>query len=156
MTSLNQQDPSPALIVADKYIQGNLQPIHKQYINNRMNSYIRVLEKIISRNIAAPFSRALVLWDEQLFFEVHEILEHEWLNSEGTAKLIFQAMIRAAGMYIQLDRGNVKGATSMAGKAVETFDNNRSEVPDILNLDILLEKLRDVDPIPPKLFRNIS
>ncbi len=156
MKSLNQLDPAPAMIVADKYLLGNLQPIHKQYIDNRIGGYTRTLEKIISGNITAPFSRALVLWDEKLFFEVHEILEHEWLNSEGAAKLIFQAMIRAAGMYIQLARGNIKGATSMAAKAVETFDNNRSEVPDILNIDLLLSKLRNVDPIPPKLFKNIS
>ena len=156
MTSLDQLSLEPVQIVADKYLSDNLHSIHRQYIDKRLDGYTRVLESIISGNITVPFNRALVLWDEELFFEVHEILEHEWLNSDGAAKLIFQAMIRAAGMYIQLDRDNVKGATSMAAKAVDAFENNRGEVPDILNLDLLLAKLREVDPIPPKLFENIS
>lgn len=155
MTSLDQQDLAPAQIVAEKYLSDNLQPIHKRYINNRLKAYTRVLQIIASGNITDPFSRSLLLWDEELFFEVHEILEHVWLHSKGAAKLILQAMIRAAGMYVQLDRDNIKGATSMAAKAVEAFEANRNEVPDILDIDLLLEKLRNIDPSPPKLSRNI-
>lgn len=156
MTSLDQLDLAPVQIVAEKYLSDKLQPGHRLYIADRMESYARVLQNIVSGNITDPFSRSLVLWDEELFFEVHEILEHVWLHSEGAAKLILQAMIRAAGMYVQLDRDNIKGATSMAAKAVEAFEHNRNEVPDILNLDLLLKKLRNIDPIPPKLSENIS
>jgi len=154
MTSLSQLDLAPVQKIADTFLTNNIQPVYRQYIDARMESYARALQSIRSNNLTDPFSRALILWDEELFFEVHELLEYEWFNSKGAAKLILQAMIRAAGMYVQLDRDNIKGATSMAAKAVEAFEYNRSEVPDLFDLDLLLKKLRDVDPVPPKLFEG--
>jgi len=151
MSSLNQLDLTAVQKIADTYLATNPGSVHKQYILDRMEAYTRVLQRISSETITDPLSRSLFLWDEELFFEVHELLEHEWMNSKGATKLIFQAMIRAAGMYIQLDRNNTKGATSMAAKAVEAFESNRSKVPDILNLDRLLKKLRNVDHVPPQL-----
>ena len=151
MTSLNQLNLTAVQEIADTYLASNPSPVYKQYLNDRMIAYSRVLQCISSNTITDPFSRSLLLWDEELFFEVHELLEHEWMNATGATKLILQAMIRAAGMYVQLDRDNIKGATSMAAKAVEAFECNRSKVPDILNLDLLLSKLRNVDPVPPKL-----
>lgn len=156
MTSLNPLDLTPTQEIADTYLTTELQPRYRQYIDDRMERYARALRRISSSDSTDAFSRALVLWDEELFFEVHEILEHVWLHSTGAAKLILQAMIRAAGMYVQLDRDNVKGATSMAAKAVEALECNRSEVPDLFDLDLLLTKLRDVDPVPPKLVRSGS
>jgi hypothetical protein len=154
MNSLCLLDLTSAEEVARKYLAADLQLPYKQYINDRMDRYGRVLQRISSNGFEDAFSRALVLWDEELFFEVHEILEHAWLKSSGKAKLILQAMIRAAGMYVHLAHGNVKGATSMAAKAVKAFEANHSEVPDILDIDLLLHKLRDVDPVPPKLMGN--
>jgi len=155
MTSPSQLDLAPVQKIADTFLTNNIQPVYRQYIDARMEGYARALQSIRSNNLTDPFSRALILWDEELFFEVHELLEYEWFNSKGAAKLILQAMIRAAGMYVQLDRDNIIGATSMAAKAVEAFEYNRREVPDLFDLDLLLKKLRDVDPVPPKLFEGI-
>jgi uncharacterized protein len=151
MGSLRHLDLTPARDIARKYLATDLQLTYRQYINDRMERYGRVLQRISSSRFDDAFSRALVLWDEELFFEVHEILEHAWFQSSGAAKLILQAMIRAAGMYVHLDHGNAKGAASMAAKAVKVLEANRGEVPDILDVDLLLGKLRDVDPVPPKL-----
>ncbi len=151
MTSLSHLDLTSAQEIADTYRTADLQPIYKEYIDDRMERYGRVLERVSSGGFDDAFSRALVLWDEELFFEVHEILEHVWLHSTGAAKLVLQAMIRAAGMYVQLDHDNVKGAASMAEKAVAVLEAKRSEVPDTFDLELLLRKLRDVDPVPPKL-----
>ena len=157
MTSLRHLDLTPAQEIANKYLTTDLQPLYRQYIDDRMKRYSRVLQSISSTHSTDAFSRALILWDEELFFEVHELLEHAWLHSAGGVdKLILQAMIRAAGMYVQLDRDNLKGAASMAAKAVEVLECNRSEVPDLFDLDLLLNKLKDVDPVPPKLTRKKS
>lgn len=151
MISLRDLNPAPVQEVADHYLAGALEYIYRQYINDRLEKYYRVLDIIRERHFEDTFSMALVLWDEELFFEVHEILEHEWLKSTGAAKLVLQAMIRAAGMYVQMDHDNYKGAASMAAKAVTALENNRSAVPETFDLDLLLAKLRKVDPIPPRL-----
>ena len=156
MSSLQHLDLAPAQEVADHFLTADLQPIYHQYIDERMKSYRRVVQ-IISRNqIEDTFRRALVLWDEELFFEVHEILEQAWLTASGNTKLILQAMIRAAGMYVQLDHGNAKGAASMAAKAVAVLESYRNEVPDVFDIDLLLTRLKDVDPVPPKLMKICS
>ena len=76
--------------------------------------------------------------------------ENGW-QQQGRKKQVLQGMIRAAGVYVQLDRGNTIGANKMAAKAVQAFVEHRGVVPAIFDLDVLLEKLEKVDPIPPKL-----
>ncbi len=151
MTSIHHLDLTPAEDVADHYLTPELPPIYTQYINNRMGSYRRALLTISTNHVEETLRRALVLWDEELFFEVHEILEHAWLKSSGKTKLMLQAMIRAAGMYVQLDHGNTKGAASMAAKAVVVLEGNRSMVQNIFDIDLLLARLKEVSPEPPKL-----
>ncbi len=151
MTSLRHLDLTPAEDVADQYLTPELHHIYRQYINDRMASYRRALQTISKNHIEETLRKALVLWDEELFFEVHEILEQAWLKSSGKTKLMLQAMIRAAGMYVQLDHGNTKGAASMAAKAVVVLEANRSMVQGIFDIDLLLAGLKDVSPKPSKL-----
>lgn len=149
--SLAHVDMGPVKKIAEKFLDKDIGHIYRDYINERLKRYEKALNIIQTRQIEDTFARALVLWDQELFFEVHEILEHAWLKAEGKEKLVLQAMIRAAGVYVQLDHGNTKGAHKMAAKAVEGFSSNRDAVPPILNTDLLIDKLRRVDPIPPKL-----
>ncbi len=151
MASLQHLDLAPTQEVADRYLATDLQPLYRQYIDDRLVRYRRVLQVISLHHFEDALRKALVLWDEELFFEVHEILEQAWLNATGETKLILQAMIRAAGMYVQLDHGNTKGAASMAAKAVAVLEANSSKIEDVFELDLLLHKLREVDPVPPKL-----
>lgn len=149
--SLAQIDMDPVRKAADKYLIRNIGHIYRDYINERLKRYEKVLDIIQNQKIENTFARSLILWDQELFFEVHEVLEHAWLRAEGKEKIVLQAMIRAAGMYIQLDHGNTKGAHKMAAKAVEAFSSNRDAVPPIFDLDLLINKLNQVDPLPPKL-----
>ncbi len=152
MDALAQLSIIPAEKMAEKYLSRDLPQVCQEYIGDRLARYAKALDTIRQEKIEEPFSRALVLWDLGLFFEVHELLEEEWLAAGGVHKLVLQAMIRAAGVYIQLDHGNTKGARKMAVKSFETLTKHREAVPPIFDLDLLLEKLRKVDPMPPKLF----
>ena len=152
MQTLAQLSMKPVEETAEKYLARDLGPVYRNYIKERLASYSRAVDFILKRKIADPFARAIVLWDCELFFEVHELLEEEWLAASGEEKLVLQAMIRAAGVYVQLGHGNVKGARKMAAKAVEVLTEHREAVPVGFDLDLLLEKLRKGDPLPPKLF----
>lgn len=156
MASLDILDVGPVRKVADRYRAAELSSEQKEYISDRLRRYDRALQVIDEHNVEDPFLRALVLWDEKLFFEVHEVLENVWYPATGPYKLVLQAMIRAAGMYVQLDHGNTKGAASMAGKAVAAFRANREYVPNYFDLDVLLAKLNNVDSVPPKLLNSGS
>lgn len=92
-----------------------------------------------------------MLWNQELFFEVHEWLEKGWLKAHGTDKSILQALIRAAGTYVHLKHGQREGAKKMAAKAVQTLLQHKAMVPAIFNVEVLIAKLAALDPVPPKL-----
>jgi hypothetical protein len=97
---------------------------------------------------------ALLLWDQKLFFEFHEWLEQKWHNSQGTEKIIFQALIRAAGTYIHLEHGKIAGARKMASRAVTNLIRYKESIPIFFNVELLVAKLKALDPVPPKLGAN--
>ena len=117
-----------------------------------MEAYRQALEITCTEQLTSDWDKALVLWDLELFFEVHEILESVWIKATGSEKLVLQAMIRAAGMYIKLkDQNNIRGANKMASKAVKVLQANRQFFSNDFPLDLLLDKLKRLDPNPPKL-----
>ncbi|MBU1140252.1 MAG: DUF309 domain-containing protein [Proteobacteria bacterium] len=147
-----EMDITPALKIARHYLAIPHESVHEKYIYDRLSRYEQALAIILDEKLVSAWDQALVLWDLKLFFEVHEILEHAWLPATGAEKLVLQAMIRAAGMYIKLhDQRNETGARKMAAKAADTLEANRQAVPPGLPLDLLLAKLRNIDPSPPLL-----
>lgn len=148
---IGKRDMTPARMVAERYLKRDLAPCYRDYITDRMGRYAAALEIITANGLAEPFAIGLVLWDLQLFFEVHEVLEHAWLKARGAEKLILQAMIRAAGFYIKREYGYDDAAAKMAARAVTALEENRAAVPAGFDLELLLDKLRGLDSAPPKL-----
>ena len=138
--------------VADRYRANGLAPLYEAYIADRLARYQQALETIATHRVEDAFTRALVLWDLGLFFEVHEILEQAWHRAHGPEKAILQAMIRAAGMYIKFAMGQPEGARKMATRAAATLERYRQQIPAHLPLDRLLESLRTFDRQPPSLY----
>ncbi|HSR36511.1 MAG TPA: DUF309 domain-containing protein [Desulfurivibrionaceae bacterium] len=143
---------APVDAVAAQYQASGLAPVYEAYIADRLMRYQEALRIIGADTVNDVFTRALVLWDLGLFFEVHEILEHAWLAAHGAEKEILQAMIRAAGMYIKLAMGQPEAAHKMAAKAVKALVEHRTLVPALLPLDRLLAALKACDPQPPRLY----
>jgi hypothetical protein len=81
------------------------------------------------------------LFGEQLFFEVHEILEPPWRDAEGDDREILQGLIQVAVGFHHREDGNLRGATSLlADGNAKLF----AHVPEAFGID--LESLcRDVE-----------
>ena len=95
-------------------------------------------------------AKSTVLWNLGLFFEVHEILEHAWYDAQGDYKLILQALIRAAGVYIKLEYGYQGPAERMAAKALTVLEAHRDSLQKWFKPEPLFEALRELSP-PPRL-----
>ena len=143
----------PSYALAEQYLSEHAEPFINSYINSRIRCYEAIITQIRSANIQVheTYIIALLLWDQELFFEVHEWLENKWHDSEGTEKMILQALIRAAGTYLHLEYGRNEGAKKMAAKAVASLIRYKAFVPVFFNLEVLVAKLKAVDPVPPKL-----
>jgi hypothetical protein len=63
--------------------------------------------------IARAAWMARALWNERLFFEVHEVLEAVWKTAGGAARQALQGVIQIAVAYHHLAHGNVRGARSL-------------------------------------------
>jgi hypothetical protein len=144
-------DLAPVRELASHLLSDGPTSLHQDYINDRLHRFQDVKETIRDQGIEDDLQRALVLWDQELFFETHEVLEKLWLKAEGIEKLILQALIRAAGYFIHLGTGNLVGAEKMAGKAYETLNKYKEKPLTIKGLGLLLECLRHRETTPPKL-----
>ena len=136
--------------VADRYLQQELAPFYRDYIRNRLSEYTQCLDFVRSES-PDNFHLALFLWDRRLFFEVHELLEQEWLKEEGKKKLVLQAMIRAAGVYIKLDCGYVEAAQKIAGRAIPVLEKHKNLLAGYFDPSLLLDSLKDLRKPPPNL-----
>ncbi len=68
------------------------------------------------------FLRGIELFNQGRFFECHEVWETIWLKSEGEWREFLHAMIQAAAAFHHAQRGNLKGAMSLARKAICKFE----------------------------------
>jgi hypothetical protein len=123
----------------------------KEYILDRLSRYRKCFNTFELQPDLSPLQQSLILWDAELFFEVHEILEGLWTKAEGREKLALQGLIRAAGVYILMDGGSRQGIEKMAAKAIRALEENLSVLTDFPSPQRLLSKLENIDPVPPKL-----
>ena len=155
MKAICNGDIGSSYTVAEKYMSEGIEPFIKSYIDNRIMRYKAIVTQIQTANIQnhETYIIAILLWDQELFFEVHEWLEKKWRNSQGAEKIILQALIRAAGTYMHLEYGRHMGAKKMASKAVDTLIQYKESIP-VFSVELLISKLKSLDPVPPKFGTN--
>lgn len=143
----------PTRAAAEKYALEDLEVYNKSYINNRITRYQEVLTQIQSNNILTDetYRIAVLLWDQELFFELHEWLENKWHASEGIEKKVLQTLVRAAGTYVHLQLGRMDSAQKIGSKALAGLIEHKAHVPDIIDVERLIRKIKTLDPIPPKI-----
>jgi predicted metal-dependent hydrolase len=83
----------------------------KRFMNKgeRISQFVRDLEgddADFSGEIARhPFYRAYFrCWNEQRYYEAHDVLEHLWLNTESADDNFFKGLIQAAGAFVHLQK----------------------------------------------------
>lgn len=143
-------DPVPFRRAAAQFLKTAAETRYLDYIAERLRRYEAALIRL-SHGPAAPLWRAAVLWDLQLFFEVHELLEKSWLTSEGDEKLLLQALIRAAGVYIKLEYGYRDAALVIAAKALPVLTAQQETLSRFFDPAPLLQALAHPALPPPRL-----
>jgi predicted metal-dependent hydrolase len=75
----------------------------------RISQFVRDLEGgdvDLSGDVANhPFYRAFFrCWNEQLYYEAHDVLEQLWLNNDTADDNFFKGLIQAAGAFVHLKK----------------------------------------------------
>jgi hypothetical protein len=148
LLSLKQRDPVVFQKNADDFLRQKLAPQYQDYIKDRLARYDKALAIIIKQDISEVVEQSEVLWNLQLYFEMHEVLEEIWLKSEGSRRKALQWLIRAAGMKIHADQGRHKAAKSMAEKSLMDLMEYGSALPEFQKFDSVIEEARKITGLP--------
>jgi len=146
--AIAKQSITPAQEVADSFLTEGLPAPYQDYIDERLDKYRKALA-LLPDNKDNYLKIATLLWDLGLHFEVHEILEPYWIKASGERKLWLQALIRAAGVYINLELGYQERAAKIAGKAIPVLKQFQPELQKDLNAKLLITALENLDPQSP-------
>ncbi len=57
--------------------------------------------------------KSALLFNQHLFFEVHEVLEPQWMKEQDEVKSFLQGLIQIAVAFYHLGRGNLAGTRSL-------------------------------------------
>ncbi len=153
--ALAEGDPTPFETAAAALLDRDLRRCYRDYIKSRLNRY-RLAFAGIQPGDRDPFRQGLVLWDLQLFFEMHEVLEHAWYHAQGSRKAVLQAMIRAAGVYVKLEYGYTRQAAKIAAKSLGVLENNTALLREYFAPEELLQALKSLAPTPPVLLGEVE
>ena len=147
--SLAILNPSLVEEKARAWLTGNLESFYTGYIRDRQLKYRRVFAQIRQHGINDSLQQVIILWNEALFFELHDHLEDVWTGESGGRRHALQGLIKAAGVYIHLEYNRRNAAEKLAFKAREIIKQYSHEVGFIANLQDLVDRLGDIDLNPP-------
>jgi predicted metal-dependent hydrolase len=141
LKSISHRESNAFRKVAADLIKHDIEPPYVEYITDRLMRYEETLSIIIREDINDVMRQAELLWQQKLYFEMHELLEEIWKESFGPRKKALQGLIRAAGTQIHASQGRFKAAVSMAQKAIADLAENKAAIADFHCIDLLLEEL---------------
>ena len=151
MQSLTQADRSVYHQTAGQWSGKGCDDAHAAYIQDRLIRYDRAFDQITTEKIEDARLQAIILWNNRLFFEVHEHLEQIWHRTVGDEHQALKGMIQAAGVYVHLEVGNRRAAAKLAVKSRQRLEKYSGYLRYIDNLSQLLDKLKNLDGSPPGL-----
>ncbi len=140
-------------VSADFLRDDRLLPHHKAYIHERLQRYQAVNQILTRHQVKGIICPALAMWDEQLFFEVHECLEGEWYPAPaGDRKKALQALICAAGTFVHVAQGNERGITKMSGRAISGLKEFGHALPELGAALTAIIACLEGPTTPPRIF----
>ena len=149
--ALAAMDPAGYLIEARKWRSQKLPARYAHYIDIRIQRYDLVFNTIREYRIDDRLQQAVVIWNQSLFFEFHDHLETLWKAATGDQRQMLKGLIKAAGVYVHLEQHHEQAAKSLAMKSYDLLRQYPHCLAFITNFEILLDKLKKCDRVPPQL-----
>lgn len=151
VAALAAKDPEQYLNIAQKWQAQNVSSFYTDYIDDRLLRYENVFNAVQTGGINDPLQQAIVVWNQGLFFELHDHLETLWQAATGDQRQALKGLIKAAGVYIHLEQHHHQAAQSLAMKSYELLRQYPHCLSFIANYKTLLRKLKNFEPTPLRL-----
>jgi hypothetical protein len=141
---------------AERICPTDADPAGRAFACERMARYRRAFDRIRADGVADPVRRAVCLWNEGLYFEVHEILESVWNDDQRWRKEALRGLIQAAGVFVHRERGAGRAAAKLAARAASHLRRHRRDLAEIDNIEELIEVMENPDRAAPELRRGFG
>src|ERR1051326_6591730 len=82
-------------------------------------------------------------FNQQAYFEAHEVLEELWLRTRDEPRDFYKGLIQTAAVFLKLQQGKPDPAARLALRAASHLEKYRPVCEDI-DVDLILNWLRDV------------
>ena len=125
--------------------------IYIDYVQQIHPAYRDAMADVRTLGYTDPRFQAIVLWNHQLFFELHELLETIWVGSREPDRSALKGWIQAAGAFVHHRRGKSDAACGLAGRARKYLVQCQDVLGFIGNLDVLIDALGPPLGEPPQL-----
>jgi hypothetical protein len=155
VTSLKQKDSRHYKNLSRQWLAKEPGLLYNEYIENRLQCYDLVFDYIRQSHVDDDRLQALILWNQRLFFEVHDLLEDIWHKTEGDEYQAIKGLIQAAGVYVHMESNHREAVKRLAAKSVVLIRNYAHRLGFISNLSALINALETCDPVPPVLKHSI-
>ena len=111
VTTLNQarEAGADAVLARSRFTSEMAGLIQKYY---RAPDHERISEACGSR-LSSLGIKGIKLFNQREYFEAHEVLEDAWNLDDSAAKELYRAILQVAVAYLQIQRGNYRGAIKM-------------------------------------------
>lgn len=151
VTSFKQKDASHYKNLSRQWLTKGLPLLYNEYIQKRLQCYDLVFNDIRNSQVDDARQLAVILWNNGLFFEVHDILEDIWHETQGDEYQAIKGLIQAAGVYVHMEYNRREAVKRLADKSVILIRKYAHQLGFISNLKVLITALENHDPVPPVL-----
>lgn len=91
--------------------------------------------------LSGTVARGAILFNAELFYEVHEVLERVWRTAAGDEKTFLQGLVQIAVALYHHGQGNHRGARSLLHTGCDKLEATRRAAPPVIDLGALLVAL---------------
>ena len=122
-------------------------PITEEYVREKAKNYSEFLRELpanfepVEDDIEKNVKMARLLFEKELYFEVHEILEEVWMGEFGKEREFLQALIQIGVAYYHLSNYNTRGFKLLLENALELLESY-SGIIHTVNVDKLKEDIK--------------
>ena len=102
-----------------------------------------MIENLQGRDMDAHYLGYFECFNQQLFYEAHDVLEELWLGQRGKENdLFYKGMIQLAGAFVHLQKNRLKPAAALFGLAQKNI-SRYPERHERLNVEAVLELIAE-------------
>ena len=136
---------------AEIWLNKNLLQTYVRYIHDRLQRYGHIFTQINEYQLNDVWLQTLLIWNKELFFEVHDHLETIWARTSGDEHQALKGLIKASGVFIHMEHGHQDAVERLSLKSSKLLRQYSHCLTFITNLNVLIETLAQQNPKPPRL-----